>query len=185
MIVGLKTDPGNFVLNNTSSTIIFLALISIILLPFQTTFEEVLFRGYLMQGIGAWTQSKWYPLLITSVLFGLMHVFNPEVKEFGILLMLPQYIIFGLVFGLITVLDDGLELAMGAHAANNIFLAVFLTQKASALQTAALYEQQEVFPVSDLISLFVISIIFVLILSYTLGWNWKKSFIYKRSVQPQ
>lgn len=185
LFISLKLDPSNFTLNNTSVSLLLLALISICLLPFQTTFEEVLFRGYLMQGIGAWTRSKWIPLVITSLLFGLMHSFNPEIKEFGFWLMIPQYIIFGLVFGLIAVLDDGIEMAMGAHAANNVFLSIFLTQKASALQTAALYEQQEVYPLTDLISLAVIGILFVLLLSVIYRWNWKRMFTYKKELPAQ
>lgn len=185
LFISLKLDPSNFTLNNTSVSLLVLALISICLLPFQTTFEEVLFRGYLMQGIGAWTRSKWIPLVITSLLFGLMHSFNPEIKEFGFWLMIPQYIIFGLVFGLIAVLDDGIEMAMGAHAANNVFLSIFLTQKASALQTAALYEQQEVYPLTDLISLAVIGILFVLLLSVIYRWNWKRMFTYKKELPAQ
>lgn len=180
LVVSLKLDPANFVLNNWSSSLLILALISLVLLPFQTSFEEFLFRGYLMQGIGVWTGTKWAPLVITSLLFALMHSFNPEIKEFGFWLMIPQYLIFGLLFGLITVLDNGIELSIGAHAANNIFLSIFLTQKASALQTDALYEQQQVYPVSDMISLAVIAVIFVLILGYSFGWNWKESFRYKK-----
>jgi hypothetical protein len=43
-------DPSNFILNNSSSTLLILIGISILLLPFQAAFEEILFRGYLMQG---------------------------------------------------------------------------------------------------------------------------------------
>ncbi|MEZ5000758.1 MAG: CPBP family intramembrane glutamic endopeptidase [Bacteroidales bacterium] len=185
MVYSLKSDPGNFVINNRSSSLIVLALIAITLMPFQTTFEEVLFRGYLMQGIGTVTRSKWTPFIITSVLFALMHSLNPEIKEFGFWLMIPQYLVFGLVFGLITILDDGIELAMGAHAANNIFLSIFITQKASALQTVALYEQQEVYPLSDLVSLLVISAAFVLVLGFIYGWNWREAFKYKKIGSPQ
>ena len=35
--------------------------------------------------------------------------------------MMPQYIFMGFIFGLISVFDDGIECAMGAHTANNIF----------------------------------------------------------------
>lgn len=185
LVYSLRTDPGNFILNNSSSSLIILVIIALSMIPFQTTFEEVLFRGYLMQGIGTWTRSKWVPFIITSVLFALMHSLNPEIKEFGFWLMIPQYLIFGLVFGLITILDDGIELAMGAHAANNIFLSIFITQKASALQTVALYEQQEVDPVSDLIWLLVISIVFVIILGFIYGWKWKEAFSYKNPGLPQ
>jgi len=185
LVVSIKIDPENYSLNNRSVSLLILALISITLIPFQSTFEEVLFRGYLMQGIGAWTRSKMIPLLISSLMFGLMHSFNPEIKEFGFWLMMPQYVIFGLIFGLVTVLDNGIELAMGAHAANNIFLSVLLTQKASALQTPAMYVQNEVYPVNDLISLIAIAILFVVLLSYIYGWNWRESFTFKEETAIQ
>ncbi len=71
---------------------------------------------------------------------------NPEVKEYGFLTMMPQYILFGLIFGVITILDDGIEAAMGAHTVNNVFICIMVTNKSSALQTPALYEQKNVFP---------------------------------------
>ena len=56
---------------------------------------------------------------------------------------MPQYIVFGLIFGIITILDDGIEAAMGAHAANNIFLCIMVTNESSALQTPALYDSAQ------------------------------------------
>jgi len=56
-----------------------LLLLAIFVLPIQTSFEELFFRGYLMPGMGLLTKNKWLPLIITSVLFGLIHGFNPEV----------------------------------------------------------------------------------------------------------
>lgn len=166
----MLSDPDNFELNNTSASLIWLVLIAVLLIPFQTAFEELLFRGYLMQGAGAWFRNKWMPLILTSLLFGLMHSFNPEVKEFGFWMMMPQYVIFGLVFGIMTVLDDGIELAMGAHAANNVFLSVFLTQESSALQTAALFEQQKVYPWADFLSLTLISLVFLALMGMLNKW---------------
>ena len=129
-----------------------------------------------MQGAGAWFRNKWMPLVISSLLFGLMHSFNPEIKEFGFWLVMPQYVVFGLVFGLITILDDGIEMAMGAHTANNIFLSVFLTQESSALQTPALFEQQEVYPWTDFLSLILISGIFIMLMWIMNKWRFKDVF---------
>ena len=167
----MRLDSDNFSLNNLSSSLIWLVLIAIILIPFQTSFEEILFRGYLMQGAGAWFGNKWAPLLLTSLLFGLMHVLNPEIKEWGFWVMMPQYITHGLLFGLIVVLDDGIEIAMGAHAANNVFLSIFLTQESSVLQTAAVFEQHEVYPWQDFIGLLVLSIVFLTIMAITYKWG--------------
>src|SRR5664280_899513 len=88
----LKADPSNFSLNNKSATLIPLILISVLLIPFQAAFEEILFRGYLMQGFTVLFKNRFFPLIMTSVLFGLMHGMNPEVKAFGFWTMLPQYV---------------------------------------------------------------------------------------------
>lgn len=117
-----------------------LLLVVIILLPFQTTCEEVLFRGYLSQGIGAWTRNRWVVLIVVSSLFALMHISNPEVKEFGFGLAMPQYLLMGLFLGLISILDDGIELAIGAHFINNASAALLTTHESSAFQTDAVFK---------------------------------------------
>lgn len=167
----LKADPSNFTLNNLSSTLIPLIVISVVFIPFQAAFEEVTFRGYLMQGFAALSGTRWFPLAMTSLLFGLMHSFNPEVKEFGFLAMMPQYVLFGLTFGIITILDDGIEAATGAHAANNIFLCVMVTNDSSALQTSAVFEQQNIFPWTELAALLITSVLFVIILKVIFKWK--------------
>lgn len=171
LFVYLKADPGNFRMNNTGITLLVLIIISVLFVPFQAAFEEVLFRGYLMQGFGLLLKNRWFPLVMTSVLFGLMHSFNPEVKDFGFLTMMPQYILFGLIFGIITILDDGIEAAMGAHSANNIFLCIMVTHKSSALQTAAVYEQMDVQPWIELGALLITGVVFLLVLKKLFRWN--------------
>jgi uncharacterized protein len=167
----IKIDPANFTLNNTSVSLIALTLITILFIPFQAAFEEVIFRGYLMQGFTALLRNRWFPLLMTSVLFGLMHAFNPEVQEFGFFTMMPQYVAFGLIFGVITILDDGIEASMGAHSANNIFLCIMVTNKSSALQTSAMYVQDKILPWTEFAGLVISGIIFILILKAIFKWD--------------
>jgi membrane protease YdiL (CAAX protease family) len=171
LFISIRLDPGNFTLNNTAGTLIPLILISILLIPFQATFEEVLFRGYLMQGFAVLFKNRFFPLIITSVLFSLMHSFNPEIKEFGFWTMMPQYILFGLIFGVMTILDDGIETAMGAHTANNAFLCIMVTNEASALQTPALYEQHDIQPWFELATMLVMGIVIILILKIIFRWK--------------
>ena len=108
---------------------------------------------------------------MTSVLFGLMHAFNPEVAEYGFLVMIPQYVLFGLIFGIISILDDGIEASMGAHTANNVFLCIMVTSKSSALQTPALYEQVTVYPWIEFAGLIVSGIIFIAVLKKIFRWG--------------
>lgn len=167
----LKLDPSNFNINNKTISLLVLAVISVMFIPFQAAFEEVLFRGYLMQGFAALLRNRWFPVVMTSVLFGLMHSLNPEVKEFGFLTMMPQYILFGLIFGVITIMDDGIEAAMGAHSANNIFLCIMVTNKSSALQTPAFYEQINIYPWTEFAGLLLTGLIFVVILKTIFKWD--------------
>jgi membrane protease YdiL (CAAX protease family) len=167
----LKIDPANFSINNKTISIITLALVSILLIPFQAAFEEVIFRGYLMQGFTAVVRNRWFPLMMTSILFGLLHAFNPEVKQFGFFTMVPQYIVFGLIFGAVTIFDDGIEAAMGAHSANNIFLCIMVTNESSALQTPALYQQHAIQPWTEFAGLIISGIIFILILKMIFKWD--------------
>jgi len=193
LIVYKLAEPENFRINNTSSTLIWLVIVSFLFIPFQASFEEVIFRGYLMQGftvmprrnkgffsyISFITASTLFPLCLTSLLFGIMHAWNPEIKEHGFFTMIPQYVLFGLLFGIITILDDGIEIAAGAHASNNIFLSIMLTNSSSTLQTPAVFEQINIQPWVDFWALVIISVLFFLIMKKVYGWKdfsvlWKK-----------
>lgn len=138
-VVSYKIDSSNIEWNLDLSKFIPLVIISLLLLPIQIGLEEYLFRGYLMQQIGVATKSIWIPLIITSVLFGLLHGANPEVSEIGFKMMI-FYIGTGLFMGIMTVLDDGLELALGFHFANNFIAATLITSDFSALQTDAIFK---------------------------------------------
>ena len=127
-------EPENYIFNFKPVPFAILAAIAIIMIPMQTSFEEYLFRGYLMQGIGIATRSRLIPLITTSVVFGLMHIANPEIEKLGYVL-LWYYIGTGFFLGIITLMDDGMELALGFHAANNLFTALLVTSDWTALQT--------------------------------------------------
>jgi len=173
LIVDISLNGDNFIFNFSFANFFTLLIISVLLIPFQTSFEEVMFRGYLAQGVAVWTRNRIWVIVIPAVLFGMMHIMNPEIEKFGFWLTMPQYVIFGLTFGLVTVLDDGIEASMGAHAANNIFLSVFVTFKGSVLDTPALFVQKELDPLKDLISLVIFSTLFVVILFRKYKWDFK------------
>ena len=171
LFASIKLDPSNYSLHNTSKTLIPLIIISVLLIPFQAAWEEVIFRGYLMQGFTVLMKNKWVPVIFTSVLFALMHVINPEVKEYGFWSMMPQYLLFGLVFGIITVMDDGVEAAIGAHAANNAFLAVMLTNKSSVLQTPSVYEQHVYNPGIEFLTMLAMGIVILVVMKLLFRWK--------------
>jgi membrane protease YdiL (CAAX protease family) len=154
-VICYLADPENYVMQFDGSKFIALLIITLLFIPFQTTFEEFVFRGYLAQGIAAWTKNRWLVICIPGLLFGLLHYQNTEVSEHGFWIAMPQYIIFGLFFGLVAVLDDGIELPLGMHAAQNIFACLFVTNKASSLHTPAIFNQQIVDPALETVSLLI------------------------------
>ena len=131
-------SPNDFQLNFKLIPFLTLALIGFLLIPLQTSFEEYLFRGHMMQGIGIMVKNRWFPLVVTSVLFGLMHLGNPEVEKLGPGIMV-YYIGTGFFLGILTLMDEGLELALGFHAANNLIGALLVTADWTAFQTDSIY----------------------------------------------
>ena len=172
-LISYLLNPSNFVFHFDFQPFIVLVLLSVIFIPLQSTYEEILFRGYLAQGVAAWTKLKWLAILLPSLFFTALHLLNPEVAAYGFWLVMPQYLLFGVVFGIVTVLDDGTELAMGAHSANNVFLSIFFSSKVSALQTSALFIQQKVDPLLDLVVLIASFILFVVILALVFKWDFR------------
>ena len=181
LLISYFINPNNFTFQFDMATFLPLLLISVLLIPLQTTCEEFLFRGYLTQTVAAWTKSRWWAIIIPGILFGFMHIRNPEILEYGLLETMPQYIIFGLIFGLVAVMDDGIELSMGMHAANNLFACLFLTFDASALSTPALFHQVEVFPIVDTIVLSAMGIVAIVFFARKYKWDFR---IMNKKVEP-
>jgi membrane protease YdiL (CAAX protease family) len=127
---------GEIKANYHSDTFWSLLLIGIFIIPIQTTCEELLFRSYLFKGFSVFGKPI-ISILITGFAFGMMHAGNPEIDVLGKEVLI-FYIWSGFFLGVMTYLDNGLELAIGYHAINNIFAAVVITNNWQAFQTDAL-----------------------------------------------
>lgn len=176
MAIDYFIHPLDFVWNFKLVPFIILVLISVLFIPLQTSFEETLFRGYLMQSLGLAFKNRWLPLIITSVIFGLLHAMNPEVEKMGMQLMV-YYIGTGLLFGVITLMDEGLELTLGLHAANNITAAIFVTTNWTVFQTDALFidYSEPIMGYLVMVPLLIIYPIVLFILSKKYKWtDWKE-----------
>ena len=168
--------PENFIWNFNATPFFTLVAISFIFIPFQTGFEELLFRGYFMQGIGILAKNRWVPLVVTSLVFGLLHGTNPEVAKLGQITMV-FYIGTGLFFGIVTLMDEGTEIALGLHAVNNITAAFFVTTDWTVFQTDALYIDTSEPSVSweMFVPVFIVYPIMLFLFSKKYGWtDWKE-----------
>lgn len=180
-LIDIYFSPDDYVLNFDLGKFLVLAVIGILLIPLQTSFEEYMFRGHMMQGLGLLVKNRWVPLVFTSVLFGLMHIANPEVGKLGYGIMV-YYIGTGFFLGILTLMDDGLELALGFHAANNLITALLVTADWTAFQTNSIFKD-----IADpglgwdaLIPVFIVFPLLLFFFSRKYGWkNWKEKLFGK------
>lgn len=181
ILISYYSSPENYIYNFKPIPFLIFLFLALILIPLQTSFEEYFFRGYLMQGLGLATKSRWFPFVFTSIAFGLMHIANPEVGKMGYIILI-YYVGTGFFLGILTLMDEGLELALGFHAANNLFGALLLTSDWSAFQTHSVFkdvaEPSAGFDV--ILPVFVVFPILLFIFSRKYAWNnWKEKLFGK------
>lgn len=165
------TGPGGLSFNFKPGPFFLLLVVSILVFPMQASFEEIFFRGYLMQAIGLLTKKPVIPLVLTSLIFGMLHFFNGTSFNMSGSLAISA-VILGLMLGIIALGENGLETAMGAHIANNMFVALFFNSSDSGLgglPSLATIQSSDTF--SGILMLGLMAVIMILIIF----WNKKES----------
>jgi membrane protease YdiL (CAAX protease family) len=101
----------------------------VVFTPLQSAGEELLFRGYVLQASAAFTRSRIAMVAFNGVLFAALHAYNPAAQVN--ILALGGYFLSGAGLALVALRDDGLELPIGGHVANNVvsFMALAYTQQ--------------------------------------------------------
>ena len=174
-------NPDSYEWNFNLKSFSLLLIISILLMPIQTRLEEYIFRGYLMQGFSFLFNSRWVALFITSIVFGSLHFSNPEVQKLGLGVM-AYYIGTGLFLGILTLMDDGIELALGFHASNNIMTALLVTSSWTVFQTESILIDisEPTLGGETFFSLFILYPGFIFLMSRKFNWSgWKNKLISK------
>jgi len=180
IFISYLISPSSFEYNFQLEPFLILILICIFLLPFQTTFEELLVRGYLLQGFGIAFKSRAVAFIVPSVIFGFLHILNPEIDKLGYE-FLVAYVLMGMTWGIFTLMDDGNELAIGAHYANNLVVFLFLTADWHAVQTNALFLSVE--ELSMIIPMFIYYPILIFYFSKKYNWtNWSEKLFGKINI---
>ena len=174
-------NPENYVFNFKVKEFLILAVIAILFIPIQTSVEEIVFRGYLMQGFGHWLNSRFMALFLTSTVFGSLHLANPEITALGYEFVI-LYITVGFVLGIMTLMDDGLELALGFHAANNLIAALLVTADWTVFQTESILIDisDPSLGITDWITPFIVFPILLALFARKYSWtNWKEKLFSK------
>lgn len=177
VLVGIATlveyflKPQAFTFSFDLSGFLIGLILLVVFMPIQSGFEEVFFRGYLMQGLSLITKNGILPLIITSLLFGAAHMSNPEAKEYGWALMLTYYVFFALFMGAITLIDEGLELAIGIHTANNIMASILVSSDHSVIKTYSILEEKTTAVGADILIWFICALIATVVFKFKYRWN--------------
>jgi membrane protease YdiL (CAAX protease family) len=87
-------------------------LIVVLLVPIQAATEEYLYRGVLLQSVGAWVRFAPVTIVVSAVLFGLSHAYD----VWGIL----SIVAMGIGFAYAAIRTGGLEAGIALHTVNNI-----------------------------------------------------------------
>lgn len=164
--------PENYIIQFRWSSFWPFALVAILLIPLQSSFEELLFRGHMTQGLGILSGRRAVAFLVPSVIFGLMHIGNPEVAELGYEILV-YYIGSGLFFGAMTLIDEGTELALGFHASNNLVGALLVSSDWTAFQVPSVFKDVGApsFGIDALIPVLVVYPLVLWILARKYQWS--------------
>ena len=169
-ILPMIFEEGSFTFNFNPGPFMVLIVISILIFPIQASFEEIFFRGYLMQAFGLLSKKPIVPLIITSVIFAGVHFFNGSSLIISVTIVISA-LILGLMLGIIALGENGLETAIGAHIANNMYVAIFLNSSDSGLGgLPSLITTQSSDPLSGIFLLIIMAALMLIIIF----WNKKE-----------
>jgi uncharacterized protein len=118
-------------------------LVALLLIPIQTTAEELFFRGWILQWSDNGKRRRLVLTAVNGVIFALPHLANPEVAGED-LIRIAGYVAVGCVWAWVTLRDRTLELAIGAHAANNISAALLVGYVGSAIPSVSLWTMERI-----------------------------------------
>ncbi len=154
--------PQNFKLSFQMPEYFFLAPVVLFFTPLQCFAEELFFRGYLLQFLGKFNKSILILSILNGFLFTLPHLSNPEMSQGPVPIGLGYFAI-GFFLSVLTLRTNSIEIAIGAHTANNIFAALVVNYANSPLQTRSVFVLSKLEPWFDLGVLVLLEIAFYII----------------------
>jgi membrane protease YdiL (CAAX protease family) len=136
--------PDTFSFNSDLAAFARFVPIALVFTAIQTTTEELFYRGYIVQGASMISTNRVFLALVAAVVFTLPHLLNPEVSAGGWLTVFSNYFLVpGLLWTVVSLIDGTTELAIGVHFANNIVGFLLFNIAGSAVTTPALFTVSE------------------------------------------
>ena len=156
--------PDTFSFNFDLATFALFVPLALVFTAIQTTTEELFFRGYVVQGASMISTNRVFLALVATVIFTLPHLLNPEVSAGGWLTVFSNYFLVpGLLWTVVSLIDGTTELAIGVHFANNIIGFLMFDAPGTATTAPALFTLSEFHATYVALSVLVIIPIFLAI----------------------
>lgn len=111
-------------------------VIYLILFIFVGFAEELLSRGYIIGAMEASNNNKWFAIMVSAVIFSLMHYGN---NGFSLIPFLNIFLV-GILFGVMYVKTRSIWLSTGFHITWNFFQGCIYGMPVSGITTPKLYE---------------------------------------------
>jgi uncharacterized protein len=155
LLPGEVPAPTGSPAQGTGTTVAFLVIIALTS-PLQSAGEEYLFRGYLLQGFGAFVRAPWFALVCTSLLFAVAH------GSQNLPLFVDRFA-FGMVAGGLVLLTGGLEAGIAMHIVNNVLVLGLAAASGALPQTLGTSEASWSLVLFDLgqFTLFAVGVVLV------------------------
>jgi len=106
-----------FITNFNINHFVILLLIGFLAIGVQSFFEELVIRGYFLQGLHLHIRKATLLILVNALIFGVLHF------GYGLESFLSSWA-FGIAFAVIVILQNKIEFVSGAHNANNLLLSL-------------------------------------------------------------
>jgi membrane protease YdiL (CAAX protease family) len=103
-----------------------LFLLGFVAIGVQSFFEELVIRGYFLQGLHLQIKKVTLLAIVNALIFGVLHF------GYGIESFLSSWA-FGVAFAIIVILQNRIEFVSGAHNANNLLLSLVFLDLSEAL----------------------------------------------------
>jgi uncharacterized protein len=157
-------DTFSFSVDFNFATFALFVPIALIFTAIQTTTEELFFRGYIVQGASLVWTNRVFLALVPAVIFTLPHLLNPEAIAGGWLTVFFNYFLVpGLVWTVVSLIDGTTELAIGVHFANNIGGNLLMGVAGSAVTAPTLFTVSKFHATYTALSMLVVVPVFLAI----------------------
>lgn len=143
-----------------------LAAVVLLLTFFQTTSEELFFRGYLSQWLALRGPRIWLISLANAALFGAVHLANPLLAGYrggDYLVSIVPYFVIGFVWAWVSCTSGTIELAIGAHFVNNMVAFLLISPPELGVDSGGLFVVESTSAWSSTVTAVAVALVFWLL----------------------